>query len=222
MGIGGRKGTFDKFDAVTEVRVRFAEIFDEKAEKAVAQEVQPDEEALEGFAVTQEPDNGPQNDAFKKHFVQLGRVARQVYKRPGYGDAGFFRDFPHPRLTGRKRSRVRKDHPQRAGCHPAVKFRVDEIAQPPESIAKRDAGGEHIADFTETDAFDPCVNDNAENGGNSAAVITHSLKAGKLSVAERPEDQPGLVFVNIACFVNKSGKEPCADYQRQYTPAKHT
>jgi hypothetical protein len=56
MIIGIGQIVWDKLYGVADVRIRLAEVFDEKTEEAVAKEIKTDKKTLEGLSVAEEPD----------------------------------------------------------------------------------------------------------------------------------------------------------------------
>ena len=84
-------------DSEAQVRVRHSEIFEEKSERAVAHKIKRGRKSVEGLFFVERPKNQKKHDSFKKRFVQLAWMSRQVHKaRFGNLHSDFIREIFHP------------------------------------------------------------------------------------------------------------------------------
>jgi hypothetical protein len=106
-------------------RIRFSEIFNNKANCTITDQIHGKKKSVKRTFLPDDPEDNKKNDAFKKSLIQLGRMAKlmSVIKRKVHtpGDTGY----------------------------PTVQLTIDEVANPSESIPKRDGRAKEISQTPE-------------------------------------------------------------------------
>ena len=205
-------------DSESQVRVRHSEIFEEKSERAVAHKVKRGRKSVEGLFFVERPQNQKKHDSFKKRFVQLARMARQVHESCfGNFHSDFIREIFHPFERRGKSFRIRKNHSPRHFRDSPVKFAVQKIAEPSESVAKRNRRAHRVRPFEKRPLVRFAPNEHSESAADYAAVIRHTRKAREAAAVEWPKNQVRLFEIFSGSVVDERGKNSRANQKENYS-----
>ncbi|VTR70780.1 hypothetical protein DESC_830097 [Desulfosarcina cetonica] len=125
-------------------------IFDEKACDPVAHEVEGQHGATGFDAPLDAPQDDKKDDALEKGLIELRGVASS---RPG---------------------RQGEEHADGMGGHPSVELTIDEITQPAEGIAQRNAGDDQIGHVEKRQLVLAYENERRDHHADQSAMVGHA------------------------------------------------